>query len=34
MLTEVAPGIDMQTQILDLLPFEVEIAEDLKPMQF
>ena len=33
-LTEVAPGIDMQTQILDLLPFEVEIAEDLKPMQF
>ena len=33
-LTEVAPGIDMQTQILDLLPFEVEVAEDLKPMQF
>ncbi|MCF0120300.1 MAG: hypothetical protein HUJ65_01570, partial [Oscillospiraceae bacterium] len=33
-LTEVAPGIDIQTQILDLLPFEVEIAEDLKPMEF
>lgn len=25
-LREVAPGIDLQTQILDLLPFEVEVA--------
>ena len=33
-LTEVAPGIDVQTQILDLLPFAVEIAPDLKEMQF
>ena len=29
-LTEVYPGIDMKTQILDLLPFEVEIADSLK----
>ena len=33
-LTEIAPGIDLQTQILDLLPFEVEVAEDLKTMVF
>ncbi len=29
-LTEVYPGIDMKTQILDLLPFEVEISDALK----
>ncbi|MDD6188304.1 MAG: malonate decarboxylase subunit alpha [Clostridiales bacterium] len=33
-LTEVAPGIDLQTQILDLLPFNVEVADDLKEMEF
>jgi len=33
-LTEVAPGIDLQRDILDLLDFDVEIAEDLKPMEF
>jgi len=33
-LTEIAPGIDLQTQILDLLDFEVEIADDLKLMEF
>ena len=33
-LTEIAPGVDLQTQILDLLPFEVEVAEDLKTMVF
>ena len=33
-LTEVAPGIDLQRDILDLLDFEVEVAEDLKPMEF
>ena len=31
-LTEVAPGIDMQTQVLDLLPFSPEISPDLKSM--
>lgn len=29
-LIEVYPGIDMKTQVLDLLPFEVEIDEALK----
>ena len=29
-LIEVYPGIDIKTQILDLLPFEVEIADSLK----
>ena len=29
-LTEVAKGVDVQKQILDLLPFTVEVAEDLK----
>ena len=29
-LTEVAKGVDVKTQILDLLPFSVEVAEDLK----
>ena len=33
-LTEVAPGIDLQRDILDQLDFEVEIAEDLKVMEF
>ena len=33
-LTEVAPGVDLQTDILDLLDFEVEVAEDLRPMEF
>ena len=33
-LTEVAPGIDLQTQILDLLDFEVKVADDLKVMEF
>lgn len=32
-LTEIAPGIDLQTQILDLLDFKIEVAEDLKIMQ-
>ncbi|MBQ2061516.1 MAG: propionate CoA-transferase [Oscillospiraceae bacterium] len=29
-LTDVARGIDVQKEILDLLPFEVEVAKDLK----
>ena len=29
-LTEIAPGIDLQTQILDLMEFKPVIAEDLK----
>ena len=29
-LTEIAKGVDLKTQILDLLPFEVEVAKDLK----
>jgi len=33
-LTEVAKGIDIQTQILDLLGFEVEVADDIKEMDF
>ena len=33
-LTEIAPGIDLQRDILDLLDFEVEVADDLKPMEF
>ena len=33
-LTEIAPGIDLQTQILDLLPFDVEVADELKTMEF
>jgi propionate CoA-transferase len=31
-LTEVAPGIDVQTQILDLMPFAPKIAPNLKLM--
>ena len=33
-LTEIAPGIDLQKDILDLLDFEVEIANELKLMEF
>ena len=33
-LSEVAPGVDMEKDILEKLPFKVEIAEDLKPMEF
>ena len=33
-LTEVAKGIDVRKDILDLLPFEVEVAENLKEMEF
>ncbi len=33
-LTEVAPGVDINTQILDILPFNVKIADDLKEMEF
>ena len=33
-LTEVAKGVDVQKDILDLLPFEVEVAGDLKEMEF
>ena len=31
-LKEIAPGIDLKKDILDLLDFEVEIAEDLVQM--
>lgn len=31
-LTEIAPGIDLQTQVLDLMGFKPIIAEDLKEM--
>ena len=31
-LTEIAPGIDLQTQILDLMEFKPIISEDLKEM--
>ena len=33
-LTEVAPGIDLQKDILDHLDFEVEVAKNLKQMEF
>ncbi len=33
-LTEIAPGIDLQRDILDLLDFDVEIADELKLMEF
>ena len=33
-LTEVAKGIDVQKDILDLLPFPVEVASELKEMEF
>ncbi|MCF7939998.1 MAG: acyl CoA:acetate/3-ketoacid CoA transferase [Spirochaetia bacterium] len=32
-LIEIAPGIDLQSQILDLIPFEISVAEDLKVME-
>jgi acyl CoA:acetate/3-ketoacid CoA transferase len=31
-LTEIAPGIDLQTQVLDLMDFRPEVAEDLREM--
>lgn len=31
-LTEIAPGVDLQTQVLDLMEFRPLIAEDLKEM--
>lgn len=31
-LTEVAPGVDMQTQVLDLIDFDVKVADDVKLM--
>ena len=31
-LTEIAPGIDLQTQVLDLMEFKPLIAQDLKIM--
>ena len=31
-LIEVAPGIDMQTQVLDLMDFKPLIADDVKEM--
>ncbi len=31
-LIEIAPGIDLMSQIIDLIPFEITIAEDLKLM--
>lgn len=33
-LTEVAPGIDVEKDILQKLPFKVSIAKDLKTMEF
>ena len=33
-LTEIAPGVDLQRDILDLLDFVVEVAENLKEMEF
>ena len=33
-LSEVAPGIDVQKDILEKLPFEVEVAKDLRTMEF
>ena len=33
-LTEIAPGIDLKTQILDQLDFDVMVAKDLKLMDF
>ena len=32
MLTEIAPGIDLQSQILDLMEFKPLISPDLKEM--
>lgn len=31
-LTEIAPGIDLQTQVLDLMEFAPIVADDLKLM--
>ena len=32
MLTEIAPGVDLQTQVLDLMDFTPVIADDLALM--
>ena len=32
LLTEIAPGMDLQTQVLDMLEFDVEVTKDLKTM--
>ena len=32
MLTEIAPGIDLQTQVLDQIEFPVKVSKDLKLM--
>ena len=34
MLTEVAPGIDLKKDILDILDFDVKVSDDLKEMEF
>ena len=31
-LTEIAPGVDLKTQVLDLIDFDVKVADDLKLM--
>lgn len=31
-LVEIAPGVDLQTQVLDRLPFQVEVSPDLRRM--
>ena len=33
-LTELAPGVDRKKDVLDLLDCDVEIADELKPMEF
>ena len=33
-LTEVAKGVDVKKDILDLLPFQIEVAAELKEMEF
>ena len=31
-LVEIAPGIDLQTQVLDMMEFAVKVSPDLKEM--
>ena len=31
-LTEIAPGVDLQTQVLDMIDFDVRVSPDLKLM--
>ena len=33
-ITEIAPGVDLRRDILDLLDFDVEVADELKRMEF